>query len=81
LLVRLETDIEYLNLPHAAVKKTKISKIDYPIVSAAALKKNDQVQIALSGALSYPFRSYEVERALNDKNMTLGKGRKCNQYL
>jgi CO/xanthine dehydrogenase FAD-binding subunit len=71
LLVRLETDKEYLNLPYAAVKKTKISKIDYPIVSVSALKKDDQVQIALSGALSYPFRSYEVERALNDKNMPI----------
>lgn len=71
LLVQLITDLKYLDLPYTAVKKTKISKIDYPIVSVAALKNDDYIQIALSGVLPYPFRSYETERAINDKSMSI----------
>lgn len=66
-LVQVRIPREFFNLPHVAVKKTKISRVGYPIVSAAAIKKDEKIRIALSGALPYPFRSKEVEEALNDR--------------
>lgn len=65
-LVQILIDKSYLDLPHKALKKTRISKVGYPVVSAAALVKDDQIRIAFSGVCQYPFRSIELESVLND---------------
>lgn len=41
-------------------------KIGYPVVSAAGLKRDNLIRVALSGVCSFPFRSAEVETALNE---------------
>ncbi len=59
---------EYMTLPFVHVKKTKNEKIDYPLISIAAMKQNDKIRIAFSGVCSFPFRCAKVEEDLNDKN-------------
>lgn len=61
-------DEEYADLPYAHVKRTKQDKIDYPLITAAALKKEGSIRIAFSGLFSFPFRSHEVEKELNNPN-------------
>lgn len=63
-------DEEYADLPYAHVKRTKQDKIDYPLITAAALKKDDSIRIAFSGLFRYPFRSQKVEKELNNFNIT-----------
>lgn len=60
---------EYTSLPYVHVKKTKNEKIDYPLISIAALKKDDRVRLAMSGVCSFPFRSAQVEECLNDRSI------------
>ena len=71
LLVQIVTGIEYLSLPHDAVKKTRIDKIDYPLVSIAALKKDGRIRVAVSGLCAFPFRSLAVEAEINNQSFDL----------
>jgi len=57
-----------LSARYSHVKKTANEKIDYPLVSAAALWNNDCIRIAFSGICSYPFRSEQIEAVLNDRS-------------
>lgn len=52
-------------LPHFHRKQTKLDKIDYPLVTVAAVKRDGRIQAAFSGLCAYPFRSVAVENALN----------------
>ncbi|MDR7870994.1 MAG: FAD binding domain-containing protein [Tissierellaceae bacterium] len=56
---------EYLSLPSLHVKRTKNEKIDYPLITIAALKRDNQINIAFSGLCKYPFRSSKIEKILN----------------
>ncbi|PKM45482.1 MAG: xanthine dehydrogenase [Firmicutes bacterium HGW-Firmicutes-8] len=67
-IVQVITDKVYTTLPHVHIKKTKIEKIDYPLITVAAVKKDDRIRIAFSGLCAFPFRSLKVEDCLNDKN-------------
>lgn len=64
-LVRVATDTAYLKLPHRGVKKTRMDRIGYPLVSVAALKLKSRLQLAISGVCAFPFRSLELENELN----------------
>jgi CO/xanthine dehydrogenase FAD-binding subunit len=39
------------------VKKRKVSAIDYPLVTVAALLTNSGTRVAFSGVCAFPFRS------------------------
>jgi len=69
LLVQFRIPVEYLNLPHWHIKKTKLEKIDYPLITLCALKKDDKIRIALSGACAFPFRGWAMEEALNQPQL------------
>lgn len=58
---------------YAHIKKTVNEKIDYPLISVAALWKDDNLRIAFSGVCSYPFRSEWIESALNDRTKSFAK--------
>ncbi len=60
---------EYTTLPFIHVKKTKNEKIDYPLLTIAAIKKDTRIRLAISGVCPFPFRSAQVEEYLNDINM------------
>lgn len=71
MLVQVVTDVEYLKLPHIGVKKTRIDKIDYPLVTIAALKKEEQIRVAVSGLCAFPFRWKPLEDELNNPTLDL----------
>ncbi|WP_458412973.1 FAD binding domain-containing protein [Schinkia sp. CFF1] len=79
LLLQILVDSSYLDLPFFSLKKTKMSKVGYPIVSIAAIIKDQKLRFAISGACDYPFRSVEVEAALNDTS--LKKEERVNQAI
>lgn len=71
LIVQILTDRRFVDLPFVTVKKTKLEKIDYPIVSIAALKTKEGIRAAFSGVSAIPFRSPRVEAALNDRSLPM----------
>lgn len=72
-LVQAIIDSSYLALPSISLKRTKFSKIGYPVVSIAALVKDHQIRAAFSGVCTYPFRSIQVEAILNDTSLSVHK--------
>jgi len=70
-LVQIFVDKDFLQLPFAALKKTRMTKVGYPIVSIAALVKDHVIRAAFSGVCEYPFRSEEVEALLNDSSLSV----------
>jgi xanthine dehydrogenase molybdenum-binding subunit len=70
-LVQLITDSSFLELPHMSIKKTRQEEIDYPLITVSALLKDNQVRIAFSGVLPYPFRSLMAEDILNDRSLPI----------
>jgi CO/xanthine dehydrogenase FAD-binding subunit len=68
-LVQILINKSYLHLQHFSLKKTKSTKVGYPVVSIAALVKDKKLRTAFSGICSYPFRSLEIENILNDSSL------------
>ncbi|KZL92668.1 FAD binding domain-containing protein [Clostridium magnum] len=68
-IVNVTVDSPFLSLPYLHVKRTKSDKIDYPLITLAALRCNDRINIAFSGVCSYPFRSSLIEDYLNDSSL------------
>ena len=60
-LLQIIIDTSYIDLPYVSLKRTKISKVGYPVVSVAAIVKDNQVRVAFSGVCDYPFRSDKIE--------------------
>lgn len=71
LLVQVMVEQMDLNAPHIFVKRTKQEKVDYPLVSIAALKKDNRIRVAFSGVCAFPFRSQKMEDILNIGGMSL----------
>ena len=70
-LVQIMIDTSYLELPSISLKRTKFSKVGYPVVSLAALVKDHKIRVALSGVCNFPFRSSEIEAILNDASIEI----------
>jgi CO/xanthine dehydrogenase FAD-binding subunit len=69
LIVNVAVEEKFLSLPYFHVKRTKSDKIDYPLITIAALKDGENLNIAFSGVCDYPFRSHLIEEYLNDTSM------------
>ncbi|HHV12951.1 MAG TPA: FAD-binding protein [Clostridiales bacterium] len=61
---------EMLSLPFTHVKKTAIEKIDYPLVTVCSISYGNYLRFAFSGLCSFPFRSVEIEKILNDSQLS-----------
>lgn len=68
--VRFSVEEKYLAMPWVHAKRTRGDKIDYPIVTIAALKAPDGLRFALSGVLAYPFRDPKLEAVFSDSSCT-----------
>ncbi|SEO30796.1 xanthine dehydrogenase family protein subunit M [Paenibacillus sp. OV219] len=73
LLVQVISSERLFGMPYCTVKKTKMERIDYPIVRIAALRTEQGVRIAFSGVSDIPFRSRELENILNNNSMPLNE--------
>lgn len=78
-ITKFVIDTKYLDMPYSHVKKTKSDKIDYPLLTTAALIDNNNLKIAFSGLCSFPFRSKKIEAILN--NSDLNRENKLNQVI
>ena len=67
LIVAVHLPVWALSARHFHIKKTANEKIDYPLVSVAALCKGDQLRVGFSGICSHPFRNQAIEAVLNDR--------------
>ena len=68
-LLQIMIDTSYIDLPYVSLKRTKISKVGYPVVSVAAIVKDNRIRVAFSGVCDYPFRSAEIETIVNDSSL------------
>ncbi|VEF48077.1 xanthine dehydrogenase FAD-binding subunit [Bacillus freudenreichii] len=69
ILLQIIVDKKYAGLPFAHYKKTRFSKVGYPLVTIAAIKEGNKICAAISGVCTTPFRSKEVETILNDSSL------------
>ncbi|MCK6258238.1 FAD binding domain-containing protein [Fictibacillus sp. KIGAM418] len=70
-LLQLQTDKHYLELPYLCVKKRQQWDTGYPLVTIAAIKAEEGIRVAFSGVCPFPFRSREMEKALNANGASL----------
>lgn len=71
MIVKIHIPIWALSAPYFHIKKTANEKIDYPLISIAAIIKGDYIRIAFSGVCSFPFRSKKIEKVLNDRSNSI----------
>lgn len=79
ILVQLVTDERFLEMPYVVVKKRQQWETGYPLITFAALKIDNQIRIAFSGLCPFPFRSLEMEKALNDQQLSVDE--RINQAI
>ncbi|ODU56157.1 MAG: FAD-binding protein [Clostridium sp. SCN 57-10] len=70
LVVQLHIPEWALGATHFHVKQTSNEKIDYPLVSMAALYKDSFLRVAFSGVCSFPFRDASIEAVVNDHSLS-----------
>ncbi|WP_199619199.1 FAD binding domain-containing protein [Paenibacillus alkalitolerans] len=69
LLLQLITPSEYLGLPYYCIKKRRQWDVGYPLITVAALKKEDKIRVSFSGVCRFPFRDERIEECLNDTRL------------
>ncbi len=67
--IKIKKDM--LSLPFTHVKKTAIEKIDYPLITVCSITYENRLRFAFYGLCSFPFRSLEIEKILNDEQLSL----------
>lgn len=65
-IVQIMIDTLYTGLPHKSLKKTRQGELEYPLVSVAAIKRDDRIRVSFSGICPFPFRSSQMEEDLNN---------------
>jgi CO/xanthine dehydrogenase FAD-binding subunit len=64
-IVQILIPIENLSLPFFNIKRRRNTAIGYPLISAAAVKKDKKIRVALSGVTTFPFRDIGMEEEIN----------------
>ncbi len=59
-ILQFEIDKNYIDLPFYHIKRTKQDLVDYPLLTIAAVKIENQIKIAVSGLYPYPCQ-FEIE--------------------
>jgi CO/xanthine dehydrogenase FAD-binding subunit len=72
-LAQITVDRTYLKLPFSTMKRTRFSKVGYPVATVAALMKDEEIRIAFSGVCDFPFRSPAIEALINDTSLSIEK--------
>ena len=70
-IIQFMIEKKYLTLPYFHIKKTKNEKIDYPLLSLAAIEEEDKIKLAFSGLCKFPFRSVGFESEFNKKEASI----------
>lgn len=72
-LVQIIVDSSYVDFPFFGLKRTRMTKVGYPVVSVAALLKENRIRVAFSGLCGFPFRSIKVEAIVNDDSLAVSE--------
>ena len=70
-IIQFMIEEKHLLLSHYHIKKTKNEKIDYPLLSLAAVHEEGNIKVAFSGLCEFPFRSAKIESELNNKTIAI----------
>ncbi|MGO4889298.1 FAD binding domain-containing protein [Anaerobacillus sp. MEB173] len=70
-LLQVITEQSEIDLPFLSVKKRRQWDVGYPLITTAALKKNEYIKIAFSGLCAFPFRSEHIEEVLNNRQLSI----------
>jgi carbon-monoxide dehydrogenase medium subunit len=68
-LVQLATETRFITAPFISIKRRQQWETGYPLITIAALKLGQQIRVAISGLCPFPFRSIEMESALNKREL------------
>ncbi len=71
LLVQLSLPENNIRLKAWGKRREKHGPVDYPLLHTNAVLCENHLCVAVSGLCAFPFRSAEVEEALNDKNLSV----------
>lgn len=67
LLIQIMTEKKESELPFLCIKKRRQWDVGYPLMTIAALQKNEQIRFAFSGLCSFPFRNEKMEESINNQ--------------
>lgn len=73
IIVQIHIPLWALDVKYFHIKKTQNEKIDYPIVSFAAILKDNFLKIAVSGLCSAPFFSDKINMIINDQKLSVSE--------
>ncbi|NCA66753.1 MAG: xanthine dehydrogenase [Clostridia bacterium] len=73
LLEKFSIDKKLADSPWYHCKEVKMEKIDYPLITVAAIRYRRGLRLAVSGLLEYPFRSAEIESIINNNQFDLDR--------
>lgn len=68
-LVQIATEKRFIEAPFFTFKRRQQWDTGYPLITVAAVNIDNEIRIAVSGLCPYPFRSQEVEAALNKRGI------------
>lgn len=69
-LVQVATEKRFSDAPFYTFKRRQQWDIGYPLITVAAINFNDEIRVSFSGLCPFPFRSRQVEEALNQSNLS-----------
>lgn len=72
-LVQIATERQYIEAPFVSIKRRQQWDTGYPLITVAALKKDNEIRLALSGLCPFPFRSKSIEKALNNRDIPVSE--------
>lgn len=70
-LVQTATESRFLRAPFFTVKRRQQWETGYPLITVAAINIAGEVRVAISGLCPFPFRSRDIESALNNRGQTI----------
>ncbi|MGG0717212.1 FAD binding domain-containing protein [Robertmurraya massiliosenegalensis] len=70
-VIQLLTEQAYTTMPFASLKKRQQWETGYPLLTVSSIKVENRHRFAFSGLCPFPFRSAEMEDALNQTNIPL----------
>jgi CO/xanthine dehydrogenase FAD-binding subunit len=72
-LIQVATEKQYIEAPFVSIKRRQQWDTGYPLITVAALKKDNEIRLAFSGLCPFPFRSKSIEKALNNRDIPVSE--------
>lgn len=69
-LVQVVIEQRDIELPFLSIKKRRQWDVGYPLLTIAALKKNENIKVAFSGLCSFPFHNKQIDACLNNRQLS-----------